>query len=155
MAADAGRPSLLDGLKARREEILAALVEDVPVPGLPGVVLRVRPVGHDVISRQLARREKAKTPDARAEVDLAANAAIIAAAVAADGVVFGAGGDEEEVHTLKDVADVLLPDAEKVSGADTVRALFLRDGDVLVVGGKVMRQSGYADAEADESLQGE
>jgi hypothetical protein len=153
--ADAGRPSLLDGLKARREEILAALVEDVPVPGLPGVVLRVRPVGHDVISRQLARREKAKTPDARAEVDLAANASIIAAAVAADGVVFGAGGDEEEVHTLKDVATCCCRMPRRCRVRTRCGPCSCGTGTSCVVGVEVMKQSGYADAEADESLQGE
>jgi hypothetical protein len=104
----------------------------------------------------MAKQQKAKMPEQQSEALLAGFAVIIAAGVAdGGGVIFGLGEEDEEVHTLADIAEELLPDIEKPSGAAAVRALLLRDADVITVGRAVMAHSGYRDAEADEVFAGE
>lgn len=148
---DSTQPSLLEQLRATREEILAELITDIVVPLVrPKVTLRVKPVDHEVIVRQLAKREKATAPEARAKVDLSANAAVIAAATVE--VLLGDGNNAESC-TLAMVAEVFEL-GDKAGAADAVRALFARDGDILTVAAKVMEHSGYGGGEADETFAG-
>jgi hypothetical protein len=144
----------LAGLLARREELVAAATKDLPVPlwEKPRMVLRVRPIEHTQIKRQLARIEKA-SHGAQAGVDLAANATIIAAAV--DEVLIGEGDGRVRLKLYDLKASLGFDEDAKVDGADLVRKLCLRDGDVMSLAAAVIRHSGYEEAEVDEALAGE
>lgn len=147
MAAD-----LLAGLRARRDELAAEQVRDLPVPRWenPKAVLRIKPLDHVFIKRQLGRIEKAK-PGARDAVELSANAAIVAAATTS--VALGEG-DGEAVVELADLAEPLgLPN--DATGPELIQAFLLTDGDVCASAAAVLRHSGYAERDVDEAIAGE
>jgi hypothetical protein len=145
-------PSILEGLLARREELVAEQVRDLPVPlwDRPSMTLRVKVVDHDMIFRQLQKIEKSQV-GARSEAMLNAHAAILSAAVTE--VLLGEG-DEQATVTLPDLVEPLGL-SEKASGAQVLRAALLRDADVLTLAGAVMRHSGYTDDEVEDKLAGE
>jgi hypothetical protein len=143
--------SLLQQLAAQREEILAAHVIDYRIPLVkPQAVLRFKAIDHATIRRQMTRVQKA-AEGARAETELAANAAIIAAATLE--VILGEG-DEAVSCDLRTVAEVYELGAQAKAG-DAVRRLFLLDGDLNQAAQKVMEHSHYGNAEADEAFAGE
>lgn len=144
--------SLLEGLGARREELEKEQVRDLEVPRWenPSAVLRVKPVDHALIKRQLGRIERA-TKGARDAVEVSANAAILAAATIE--VVLGEGEGQATVP-LTDLAEPLgLP--KDATGPEIVQAFFLTDGDVIGCAGAVVKHSGYAERDVDEALAGE
>lgn len=145
-------PSILEGLRARRDELVAEQVRDLAVPlwDRPSMTLRVKVVDHDMIFRQLQKIEKSAV-GARSEAMLNAHAAILSAGVVE--VLLGEG-DEQASITLPDLIEPLgLP--EKASMAQVLRAALLRDADVLTLAGAVMKHSGYTDADVEEKLAGE
>jgi hypothetical protein len=145
-------PSLLEGLKARRDELVAEQIRDLPVPlwDRPTMTLRVKVVDHEMIFRQLQKVEKSPI-GARAETMLNAHAAILSAAV--DSVLLGEGDDQATVGLVDLIGPLELD--EKASGAQILRAALLRDADVLSLSSAVMKHSGYTDAEVEEKLAGE
>lgn len=148
MAAD-----LLAGLRARRDELAAEQIRDLTVPRWenPAAALRIKPIDHALIKRQLGRIEKAKTQAARDALEIPANAAIVAAATTA--VVLGEG-DGEAVLDLSDLAEPLgLP--EDATGAEIIQVLLLTEGDITACAGAVIRHSGYTERDVDEELAGE
>jgi hypothetical protein len=145
-------PSILEGLRARRDELVAEQVRDLAVPlwDKPTMTLRVKVVDHEMIYRQLQKIEKSPV-GARSEAMLNAHAAILSAAVT--DVLLGEGDDQATV-TLPDLIEPLSL-SEKASGAQVLRAALLRDADVLTLAGAVMKHSGYTDAEVEDKLAGE
>lgn len=144
--------SLLDGLGARREALEEEQIRDLAVPRWenPSAALRIRPIDHALIKRQLGRIEKA-TKGARDAVELSANAAILAAATIE--VVLGEG-DGQAVVPLADLAEPLgLP--KDATGPEIIQKFFLTDGDVFGCAGAVVKHSGYAERDVDEALAGE
>lgn len=144
--------SLLEGLRARRDELQAEQVRDLPVPRWenPSAVLRIKPLDHALIKRQLGRIDKA-TKGAKDAVELSANAAIVAAATVE--VVLGEG-DGQAVVSLADLAEPLgLP--KDATGPELIQAFFLTDGDVIGCAGAVIEHSGYTERHVDEAQAGE
>jgi hypothetical protein len=144
--------SMLEGLRARRDELAQEQVRDLAVPRWenPKAALKIKPIDHDLIKRQLGRIEKAKA-GARAAVEVSANAAIIATATTA--VVLGEG-DGEAVVPLADLAEPLGLSSD-ATGAEIIQAFMLTDGDVISCAGAVMKHSGYAQRDLDDELAGE
>jgi hypothetical protein len=144
----------LAGLLARREELVAEAVADLPVPRWenPRLVLRVKPVEHRQIRAQLDRVSKTSNgKQAEAEVD--ANATLIAQAVEEVLIGEGAGQARVKLYDLKEALG-FDPD-EKIEMARVVRKLCLTDGDVMSLAQAVVQHSGYKQASVDEALAGE
>lgn len=144
--------SLLAGLAARKAELQAEQVVDLPVPQWtnPSLRLRVKPVEHTILQGIQFRAEKVKGTKA-GEAQLNANAAILAAATTE--VLFGEG-DGEASFSLEspDLVEALdLP--EKSHATAVVRALVLRDGDLVALATAAVRHSGYE--ELQETFAGE
>ncbi len=124
----------------------------------PRLALRMHPLEHEFLRKQSTKISVA-TKGAKARVELATSAAIIADAT--DAVVIGEDDDGSGVPAgeigLKDpdfLAGLdLEPDATNLS---ILRALTLgKDGVILQLAGKVHKLSGYAELEADEDFAGE
>lgn len=141
-------------LKSRKTEIIADQVAELPVPlwTRPSLRLRITPVEHEVITRQWGKIEEAKG-GARSPIALHANAAIVAKATTA--VLIGDGEDQAEMPLHSPDLREALGLAEKATGVEVIRAMCLRDADVIALGSAVAKHSGYADEVAAESLRGE
>jgi hypothetical protein len=149
MAAD-----YLTGLLARREELVEQATADLEVPRWdnPKLVLRVRPVEHKLLRRQMERAQKV-SKGAVGEVEVEANATIVAAAV--DEVLIGEGDGQARVK-LYDLKESLGFDPdEKVDASRLIRTLCITDGDVMSLAQAVVEHSGYKQASVDEALAGE
>ena len=144
--------SPLDFLKGRREALLAEQLHDMQVPlwNMPVLRLRIKPVDHGTFARIMKVAGKAPTSQ-MAEAQLNGNAAIIAAALVK--VLIGDGEDRAEVDWQDMLESMGLP--ETATCTSLVRALCLRDGDVLSLAEAVMKHSGYSQTAADEALAGE
>lgn len=144
--------SLLKGLKARRDAIAVDNFKDIPVPLVPDLYLRIRTLDHEFLEKQRRRLDKAST-GARAAVEINVNAAIIGAATSE--VLIGIGDDQESYDLLgPEIREEFSLD-ERASAAEAVRALLLRDGDVVTLAAAVMDHSGYSVRAIDEALAGE
>jgi hypothetical protein len=146
--------SLLGQLRARREELVAAQTETITVPGWtnPAMRLRIEPVAHPVISR-IQERAKNAPHRLKGEAELNANAAVVATAVTS--VLIGDGEDRAEVdlNTPDFLASFDLD--ESPQGADVIRAICLRDGDVVTLALAVLEHSGYGQDAIEGAFAGE
>ena len=147
--------SPLAALAARREELVAELVEDVPVPrwSNPALTLRIQPVEHGIIDAQRTRASKMPKGKKRDEAVFRANAVIVAA-----GTVEVVVGDDDVDQVTQDLTDPEFLSAlglpEDTNRADVIMRISLRDGDVLTLARKVVEISGYV-GETDEEFLGE
>ena len=146
--------SLLDVLAARKAELQAEQVVDIPVPlwTSPVLRLRIKPVDHPVLKGIMARAEKARGK-AAGEADLNAHAAIVVSACVA--VLIGDGDDESEFPLTSPMLVEALQLPEGSTGVTVVRGMVLRDGDVVALSNAVFRHSGYAGEALEEFLAGE
>lgn len=138
--------SILDGLAARREALVAKRTRTVPVPDWtdPGVSLRLKPLETSVIERI----GKAALKSTRDDQTVAGQAAIVAAATIE--VIVGT-----EHVSLKDLGAKLgLTDPD---AGDVIRALCITDGHVKAMADAVIDISGHTEpvSPVDEDLAGE
>ena len=148
---------LLDQLAARKAELVAELVTDIPIPqwDRPTLHLRVQPVDHTMLRSALAPIDKVKGGSrALAQAEKQAHATVIAHATLA--VIMDRGQvDEAEVPLSNPELRVTFGLSESSSSADVVRCLMLRDGDLLAVSNAVAQFSGYSAEDLETSFAGE
>ena len=145
--------SLLDALAARKAELQAQQVTTIPVPlwDNPTIRVRVKCVDHERLSRIMLRMQKAKG-GALSKATLNAHAAIVEAATVA--VILGGDGDAELELSSPDLVSALeLPEGS--TPIDVVRALCLREADVIALSDAVFKHSGYAQDDIEDDFAGE
>ena len=147
--------SPLDQLKARREELLAEQIFDIPVPRWlnPTLQLQIKPVDHSTFRRIIGIQERAaKGPKQQVgESELNANAAMVGAALVK--VLIGDGDERAEVDWQDMIPSLGISETSSVT--EVVRAICLRDGDVLTLASTVLKLSGYSTESIDEAFAGE
>lgn len=144
--------SLLAGLAARKAELQADQITELSVPlwSNPTLRLRVKPVEHPIVQGIMARADKVKGR-AAGEAALNANAAVLVAACVE--VVIGDGDDEAVMELGSPLLVEALGLPEGSHATVVVRALMVRDADVLALGNAAMKHSGYG--ELEENFAGE
>ena len=139
--------SILDGLRARREQLVAAQAKTVPFPRWedPSLTLRIHPVDGAQLTRIL-KSAKESDPDAMTAI----HASIVAAAT--EHVTVG-GDTSMKVRELAEYVG-LGPEA---SAGDVIRRVAIADGDIKGLADAVLKLSGYLDGVdyLDEALAGE
>lgn len=155
--------SVLGSLKARREELRKEKVLDLPVDGWhdPEIIVRYEPLDHAVIRQSGDRADKAPK-DRKYEAELNGNADLLIKGCKA--VVARINGREYSLRPNdpdgdpttfdRDLAANLGLD-EHATARETVRALFIIEGDIISHGKALVEFSGYRDTEAAERLEGE
>lgn len=160
---DTGRLSILGQLKARRDEILEGEHLDLQVPRWadPEIVVRYKPLAHDVIRRAQAAVEKApKQRRSQAEVDgncdllIRACTAVIARIDGQDYSLRPEDPKGEPTLFDEDLAANLGLE-EGATARQVVKALFITDGDILSHAQSLVKWSGYRETSAEEELEGE
>lgn len=154
--------SVLGNLKERRQKVVEAQVLSLPVPRWtdPNIVVKYKPVDHEVI-RQAQQRVEAAPANKKASVEVDANADVLIRGCL--GVVGVVDGEEYSLREGDPNGEPTLFDADlanslglgKSTARQVVRALFIAEGDIISAAGKLGQWSGYREAEADESLSGE
>jgi hypothetical protein len=147
--------NMLDELQARKAALAEEQVRDLQVPiwTHPEFRFRVRPLDHAVITRIMARVEKARGA-AMSPATLDAHASVLAAATIA--VVIGDEGTEQaEIPLDSPLLREKLGVPEASTAAQVVRAITLRDGDTIALGVAAIKHSGFADEAVTEALSGE
>jgi hypothetical protein len=163
---NAGRAglSVLDNLATRRQQIREDLTEDIPVPRWtdPEIVVKFAPIDHDDLNKARTVVTKAQR-GARSVAEIHANCDILIKAC--KGVVAVIDGEEYSLRvgdrngepTLfdPDLAAALGLDGENATARQTVRALYLTDGDIIATADRLVRWSGYRLQQVDRELEGE
>ena len=145
--------SPLEHLKSIRDSLVAEQLHEVAVPGWEHPVplkLRIKPVDHGTFRRIMAVVQRAPKNQA-AEAELNANAAVVGSAIVK--VLIGDGDGQAEV-SWEDLRPSLEL-SETATVGQVVRAVCLRDGDVIALAEAVMKHSGYSATAADEMYAGE
>lgn len=153
--------SLVDVLRAKREEHVTDKTYDLEVPGMQGLlVLRLRPVNASLLSRLRERMERSKSPER--EVDLSADT-LLAACIE----VLGRANPNDEPQPLDNEQPVTLSDPrlgellgfEAASGREAVLQVFAgAPSPGLALGiamGDYVQWASAANEEADEAYLGE
>ncbi|HEU5046069.1 MAG TPA: hypothetical protein VFT75_18260 [Nocardioidaceae bacterium] len=165
-AHDSSGLSVLSQLKQKREQVVAKAYKDLRVPrwGEPGtdtpeIYVRYRPVHHRIIRRafdatETKKADKVAAAELRANIDI-----LLAGCVGVFAMIDGERyslrpGDPHGSWTGfdQDLAENL---GCGDSATDTVKALYISDGDILSAASAVAEFSGYKEAEADEETAGE
>ncbi len=149
--------SALTGLRARRQQVVAALYVDYAVPRYdPPIFVRFRPISDARMTAINKQADKSKDP----EKQVVANAVALAECcvgvfeqVTEDGETRQVSVDHDNPSTDPEdwprfdqrLAELLgLDTSGPLKAADVVRGLYATDGDVLATAGKVAEWSGYS-----------
>jgi hypothetical protein len=156
--------SILGGMAARREEIIASAHTDLRVPRWtdPEVFVRFAPVDHGVIRRGQVRVDKAPDKD-KARVEVEANSDLLAAAcVGVFAVIDGKEyslrpGDYDGAWTGfdDDLAEALGMDPSARTARQVIKALYMFEPDIIKTAGDVVEFSGYVTNKSNERVTGE
>ena len=138
--------SILGGMKARREAILASSYKDLPVPRWtdPEVFVRFVPVDHGLIRKGQVAVDKAPA-NLKAKREVEVNSDLLIAACSGvyaliDGREYSLRPDDYEGEWTsfdEDLAANLGLD-EAVTARQVVKALYMWDGDILSTAGEVV-----------------
>jgi hypothetical protein len=150
--------SPLISLRERREQIVNDLYIDIKVPRWddPSIFVRFRPVSAMKLNAAIERRRKQKGEDwtllANADVLIDSCIGIYAIFDGEDHKYSLRHNDAQGKWTKfdKDLADSLGVEAERAT--DTLRALYLTEGDLIDTANKLFRWSNISGDEADETF---
>ncbi|MDI6911482.1 hypothetical protein [Nocardioides sp.] len=145
--------SALAGLRRRREEAAAKLYLDLAVPRLdPPVYVRYKPVDQRTLDLANKRARESKDPD---RLVIANAVALSHACIGVFGEVDGQPeGNPEDWPKFDSRLRELLGLPEDASAVETVRTLYLTDGDVIAAASELAEWSGMVARRTDEEIAG-
>lgn len=155
--------SILDQLGARREQIVTGELLDLPVPRWtdPEIWVRYRPAEHPVIRNLQTKAEKAPNKE-RFSTEFNSNADLLIKYCV--GVFAKVDGQEYSLRPGDHKGDLTTFDHdlaanlglhEGATARQTLKALFITDGDVVAHAQRLIDWSGYREIDADGGLEGE
>jgi hypothetical protein len=158
--------SILGNLKERRQQIVKDDLLTLPVPRWvdPAIFVRYVPIEHAAIRKaqdavEAAPKKEKYAVEVRGNIDLLIKGcvAVFARLPGDDRAYSLREGDWEGEPTTFDVdlARNLGLDHDGVTARETVKALFITEGDIISHAQELIDFSGYRESEADDGVSGE